>query len=75
MDLDLDVETLAFRAEAREWLSANVPGPLPSMDTRAGFDAHREWERTLAEARWSVVSWPERYGGRDASLLLWVIFE
>jgi alkylation response protein AidB-like acyl-CoA dehydrogenase len=76
MDLDLDAGTLAFRDEARSWLHDNVPDtPLPAMDTREGFDAHREWEHRLADARWSVVSWPEEYGGRDASLLQWVIFE
>ena len=75
MDLDLDADTVAFRDAAREWLAAHVSAELPSMDTRDGFDAHREWERTLAGGRWSVVSWPERYGGRDASLLQWVIFE
>jgi alkylation response protein AidB-like acyl-CoA dehydrogenase len=75
MDLDLDQDTLAFRDEAREWLRANVPAALPSMDTRAGFDVHRDWERQLADARWSVVSWPAEYGGRDATLPQWVIFE
>ena len=34
-------DTDAFRAEARAWLAANVPErPLPSGDTRAGFEAH-----------------------------------
>ena len=76
MDLDLSGDELAFRDEAREWLAANVPAePLPSMDTAAGFAAHREWEARLAEARWSVVSWPEQYHGRDASLVEWVLFE
>jgi alkylation response protein AidB-like acyl-CoA dehydrogenase len=65
----------AFRAEARWWLESNRPGPMPSGDTRAGFAAHREWERALYAARWSVVSWPERFGGRDASLWEWLIFE
>jgi len=76
VDLDLSPVELAFRDEARAWLAANVPaGPLPSMDTAAGFAAHQEWEARLAEARWSVVSWPVEYGGRDASLVEWVIFE
>ena len=76
MDLALSESERAFQAEAREWLAAHVPAdPLPSMDTAAGFAAHREWEARLAEARWSVVSWPEAYGGRDASLVEWVIFE
>ncbi|HET8959246.1 acyl-CoA dehydrogenase family protein [Nocardioides sp.] len=76
MDLDLSESELAFRAEARAWLKANVPAePLPSMDTEAGFRAHQEWEAKLAEARWSVVSWPTAYHGREASLVEWVIFE
>ncbi|WP_341230241.1 acyl-CoA dehydrogenase family protein [Nocardioides salarius] len=76
MDLTLGPDELAFRAEARAWLAANVPTtPLPSMDTEAGFRAHQEWEARLAEARWSVVSWPEELGGRGASLVEWVVFE
>jgi alkylation response protein AidB-like acyl-CoA dehydrogenase len=65
----------AFRTQAREWLRANAPTGLPSGDTRDGFAAHLEWERLLFERRWAVVSWPERYGGRDASLWEWLIFE
>jgi alkylation response protein AidB-like acyl-CoA dehydrogenase len=76
VDLDLDAETVAFRDEVRDFLAANVAAQrLPSMDTPEGFAAHRDWERTLADARLSVVSWPAELGGRDASLLQWVIFE
>jgi alkylation response protein AidB-like acyl-CoA dehydrogenase len=76
VDLDLSPAELAFRDEARAWLAANVPAePLPSMDTADGFRAHQDWEARLADARWSVVSWPQEYGGRDASLVEWVIFE
>ncbi|MEC3955404.1 acyl-CoA dehydrogenase family protein [Nocardia sp. CDC153] len=76
MDLEFDAKTEEFRAEVREFLAANVPAtPLPSMDTKAGFEAHRAWEAKLAEARLSCVAWPAEYGGRDASLTEWVIFE
>ncbi|OLZ48741.1 acyl-CoA dehydrogenase family protein [Amycolatopsis keratiniphila] len=76
MDLELDERTIAFRDEARAWLAANVPAePLKSFDTAEGFAQHREWESRLADARWSVVSWPRELGGRDASLLEWVLFE
>ena len=76
MDLTWSDEELAFRNEARTWLAANVPArPLPSGDTRAGFAQHLEWERALFDARWSAVSWPARFGGRDASLWDWLIFE
>ena len=76
MDLDFDTATEEFRAEVRAFLTEHVPDPpLPSMDTPEGFEAHRAWEHTLADARLSVVSWPAQYGGRDASLLQWVVFE
>lgn len=75
MDLRETAEEAGFREEARSWLAANVPGPLPSGDTREGFDLHLAWERQLHAARWSVVSWPERYGGRDASVWQWLAFE
>ena len=76
MNLDLSESELAFRAEARAWLAEHVPSTsLPSMDTADGFVAHQAWEAELAEGRWSVVSWPEEYGGRGASLVEWVLFE
>jgi len=81
MDLRFTAEQDRFRAEVRSWLDEHVPtaanatGPLPSLDTRAGFEAHRAWEQTMFEARWSVVSWPEEFGGRGADLFEWIIFE
>ena len=76
MDLDFDAETVAFRDEARAWLRAHVPDPpLPSMDTPRGYEAHRAWERSLSDARLSVVTWPSEYGGRDAPLQQWLVFE
>jgi alkylation response protein AidB-like acyl-CoA dehydrogenase len=75
MDLRWSPAEEAFRGEARCWLEANVPRGLPSGDTRAGFAAHLEWERALHAARWAVVSWPREYGGREATLWEWLIFE
>lgn len=76
VDLSLSTADEEFRAEARAWLAAHVPRtPLPSLETAEGFAAHRAWEAELAADRWSVVSWPKRYGGRDAGLLRWLVFE
>ncbi|MFI1399184.1 acyl-CoA dehydrogenase family protein [Streptomyces sp. NPDC020681] len=76
MDLHHSPEEEAFRAEAREWLAARVPErPLPSLETREGFAAHRAWESALYADRWSVVSWPREYGGRGADIFRWLIFE
>ncbi|MFJ3634471.1 acyl-CoA dehydrogenase family protein [Streptomyces sp. NPDC090112] len=76
MDLTHTAETRAFRAEARAWLADHVPArPLPSLETREGFAAHRAWEARLHADRWAVVSWPEEYGGRGADLVRWLVFE
>ena len=76
MNLTWSESEEAFRLEARRWLEANVPGePLPSGDTAEGFALHRAWEKKLFEAKWSVVSWPRAYGGREASVFEWLLFE
>ena len=76
MDLRFTPEQVAFREEVRTWLAENIPDePLPSMDTSEGFEAHRQWERVLFDARWAVVNWPEAYGGREVGLVEWLLFE
>ena len=77
MDLHYTAAQEAFRAEARSWLADHTPTPrsLPSLDTAEGFEAHRRWEQTMYADRWSVVSWPETFGGRDVGILEWLIFE
>ncbi|MEV0580564.1 acyl-CoA dehydrogenase family protein [Streptomyces sp. NPDC050392] len=76
MDLEFDAADETFRTEVRDWLAAHVPAaPLPSLETREGFAAHREWEGVLSADRWSAVSWPEEFGGRGSSLLRWMVFE
>ncbi|GLV30406.1 acyl-CoA dehydrogenase [Sphingobium sp. TomTYG75] len=77
MDLTYTPEQQAFRAEVRAWLDAHVPGePLEHFDaTREGFEAHREWEKTLKSGDWGMVTWPREYGGRGLDLIQWLIFE
>jgi alkylation response protein AidB-like acyl-CoA dehydrogenase len=76
MDLTFSPEHEVFRGEARTWLQEHVPSkPLASLDTARGFEAHRAWEQTLFADRWSVVSWPIEYGGRDLGIMEWLIFE
>lgn len=76
MDLTWSDTETDFRHEVRAWLKENVPPePLPSGDTAEGFRLHQQWEKKLFDARYSVVSWPEEFGGRGASLWEWLIFE
>ena len=61
----------AFRAEARAWLEANVPGSArprgDDLRARRAFDV--AWQRKLFDAGWAGISWPKEYGGRGASLM------
>jgi alkylation response protein AidB-like acyl-CoA dehydrogenase len=76
MDLNYSAEQNAFREEIRGWLESNVPDtPLMSFDTEQGFDQHRQWEKTLADGNWGMVTWPKQYGGRGCNLIEWLIFE
>jgi alkylation response protein AidB-like acyl-CoA dehydrogenase len=76
MDLTFTSEQEAFRKEARGWLETHVPKePLVSLDTRGGFEQHRQWERKLNEGGWAMVPWPIEYGGRGADLFEWLVFE
>ncbi|NDH53822.1 MAG: acyl-CoA dehydrogenase [Betaproteobacteria bacterium] len=76
MDLNYTEAQRAFRSEVRDWLARHVPSQaLASYDTREGFEQHRVWEATLADARLSSVTWPETLGGRGSDLFDWLIFE
>jgi alkylation response protein AidB-like acyl-CoA dehydrogenase len=76
MDLTHSPADEAFRDEARTWLEEHKPElPMPPGDSVEGFLVHRAWERELFDGGWAVVSWPKSYGGRDASLWQWLIFE
>ena len=76
MNLSFTEPQQAFREEVRAWLAQHVPAePLQSFDAAAGFQQHREWEATLNEGRWGMVTWPEALGGRGCDLIEWLIFE
>ncbi|TXH20990.1 MAG: acyl-CoA dehydrogenase [Mycobacterium sp.] len=76
MDLTFDDETEEFRAEVRDFLAANRDKfPTESYDTLEGFEQHRVWDKVLFDAGLSVIAWPKEYGGRDATMLQWVVYE
>ena len=76
MDLAFSTSEIEFRDEIRTWLNEHKPSEkwLP-MDTEIGFEQHRTWEHKLFESKWSVPNWPKAYGGRDCSLIEWLLFE
>ncbi len=81
MDLTFSAADDAFRVEARAWLSEQLTGDFAGVRGRGGpgdehelFDERLAWERALGAARWTCLSFPEQYGGREATLLQQVIF-
>jgi alkylation response protein AidB-like acyl-CoA dehydrogenase len=74
-------EDLAFRAEARAWLTEQLEGPFAYVRFRGGpgeedeeFEGRVEWEKAMGAAGWTGISWPVEYGGRAAPLSQQVIF-
>ena len=78
MRLGFTPEDEAFRREIAGWLAAELSGSFADVrgvtSLIAMAERRRDWERRLGEARWSCVGWPERFGGRDATLGQQVIF-
>ena len=74
MDLNYSEADRDFRARARAWLQANVPGEPRPGDPVAAAKFDRVWQRTLFDAGWAGVSWPKAYGGLGLSGLQQVIW-
>jgi alkylation response protein AidB-like acyl-CoA dehydrogenase len=53
----------------------NVPKGLSSTGSIEDFQKIIEFEQQMFADGWAVVSWPKKYGGREASLWEWLIFE
>ena len=73
MDFNDTAEEAAFRAEARAWLKANVPG----REELAGLDeiqAAKLWQKRKYDAGWACIRWPAEYGGRGANAIEQVIW-
>jgi alkylation response protein AidB-like acyl-CoA dehydrogenase len=81
MDFSYPEETEAFRKEFRAWLEANLPQDLRGAGLGGSAEVTgdrlarlREWNRTLADARYAAIAWPEEWGGRGADVLDQVVF-
>jgi alkylation response protein AidB-like acyl-CoA dehydrogenase len=79
MDFTYPAEAEAFRAEFRAWLDANLPPDLAGasgMVYAAGpeLERVRAWNRTLADARFAAIAWPEEWGGRGAGVMEQVVY-
>lgn len=79
MDFSYTAKEEAFRQELRSWLEQNLPEgwlesqQLPENEEELGAFL-RTWQKTLSDSRWAAIAWPEKYGGRDATLMEEIIY-
>jgi alkylation response protein AidB-like acyl-CoA dehydrogenase len=77
VDLRDTPQEASFRAEVREWLGSAVPDELRGYGFGVhtdDLDALRAWSRSLHEAGYAGLNWPEAYGGAGAPLAYQAIF-
>jgi alkylation response protein AidB-like acyl-CoA dehydrogenase len=78
--LPLDAADREFRDELRSWLDENLVDEFTGQFDRGGPDdddnwaLRRAWEHKLGEDNWLGLSWPKRYGGREATLTQEILF-
>jgi alkylation response protein AidB-like acyl-CoA dehydrogenase len=78
MDLSFSPEELAFRAEVRAWLQANLPAQLKARVEAFAELAKDEvmgWHRSLAARGWIAPHWPEAWGGTGWNVVQRYLFE
>ncbi len=76
MNIQFSPDDQLFREDVRQWLADNRPQEQrPSVADLAACREHdTAWQKTLFDAGWAGIAWPEAYGGRGLSLtrqLIW----
>lgn len=80
LSLPLNAADREFRDELRSWLAENLVGDFVGQSDRGGpddddnWDLRRAWEHKLGEGNWLGLSWPRKYGGREATLTQEILF-
>jgi alkylation response protein AidB-like acyl-CoA dehydrogenase len=81
VDFTYPPEAQAFRKEFRSWLDANLPPDLAGLGLGGSLEVDpealtrlRDWNRTLADARYAAIAWPEEWGGRGAGVMEQVVY-
>jgi len=80
MDFSYTKEEELFRMELRTWLEGNLP--VGWLDGKFNMPEEKEelgkflrnWQKKLSEGRWAAIAWPEKHGGRNATLMEEIIY-
>ena len=73
MDFNDTPEEARFRAEAAEWLAANVPSDA-EREGLTPLALAKLWQKRKFDAGWACIGWAPEYGGRGASAIQEVIW-
>jgi hypothetical protein len=78
MDLNFTAEELAFRAEIRQWVAANLPPEISHKvhnALRLSRDDLQRWARILGSKGWLGWGWPQQFGGPGWNAIQKHLFE
>ncbi|MGM9927758.1 MAG: acyl-CoA dehydrogenase family protein [Bacillus sp. (in: firmicutes)] len=81
MDFSFSKKEEKFRHEFRTWLEENLPEGWTEGKQNISKDDQnyaaflRDWQRKLYEGGWAAIAWPEKYGGRNATLMEEIIYQ
>ncbi|MCO0601003.1 acyl-CoA dehydrogenase family protein [Peribacillus butanolivorans] len=81
MDFSFTTKEEEFRHELRTWLEENLPeGWLDGTSKISKNEGEyaiflRNWQRKLFEGGWAAIAWPEKYGGREATLMEEIVYQ
>jgi len=78
LNFEYPPEAERFRAEFRSWLAANldpevVGATLSDWERPEVLERMRAWNRSLADAGYAALAWPQEYGGRGAGIMEQVV--
>jgi alkylation response protein AidB-like acyl-CoA dehydrogenase len=81
MDFKDTAEESAFRTEVRAWIAKTAPDHRVDVKLQTAgvtdlalVEKARGWQRAKAAAGYGALTWPAKYGGREASRMESVIF-
>ncbi|MFP7296453.1 acyl-CoA dehydrogenase family protein [Neobacillus niacini] len=81
MDFSFTKKEEKFRSTLRSWLEENLPegwleGKREVLKEDEEYSAFlRGWQKKLYEGCWAAIAWPEKYGGRNATLMEEIIYQ
>jgi len=79
MDFSYSAADEAFRTEVRVWLEGHLVGEFAALGPGSSFGeadwpVRVAWEKELSSGGWTGLSWPKRFGGREATIMEELIF-